>query len=148
MWTSLSGIAGALGSVQQAQQTNQSLSAAGQLTYNQIMQQYQASAQSQYNQAYYQQHGYSTSPIPTPDYTKSIVESFAQIDSQTITFKFHLALEEKEDLIELNTILHSFDPDDYVHSPSVGLGWGDGRVAIFVYNDLLAVQLKLKYIGV
>jgi hypothetical protein len=147
MWTSLSGIAGTLGSVQQAQQTNQSLSAAGQLTYNQIMQQYQASAQSQYNQAYYQQHGYSTSPFPTPDYTMCECNEVPDPDTQQTFYSFRIPLTEREEFFELNEILHMFNPDDYIMKNSVATSWGDSRLALFVFDDLLAVQLKLRYMG-
>ena len=125
MWTQLSGIAGALG-------------VSSQLASNQL------STQTALYQAAYQ-NIYQTTP---PDYTMCECNEVPDPDTQQTFYSFRIPLNEREDYFELNEILHGFEPDDYILKSSVANSWGDSRLALFVFNDLLAVHLKLKYMGI
>jgi len=88
------------------------------------------------------------SPIQSQeDYTMCECNAVPDPDTQQTFYSFRIPLTEREDFFELNEILHGFSPNDYILKSSVANSWGDSRLALFVFNDLLAVHLKLKYMG-
>ena len=81
------------------------------------------------------------------DYTMCECNAVPDPDTQQTFYSFRIPITEREEFFELNEILHGFKPDDYMMKNSIANYWGDSRLALFVFNDLLAVHLKLKYMG-